>query len=189
MVKYAISVLALLLALALRSGAEQSPVQHVLMQMPLLVLAGALLSPTPAVLWDWALPVFLVALTVGLFWMLPRNVDWALTGAGEFAKFISLPLLLGLPLRMSWPALGPMLRGFVQANVLSMLGVLGFLYIHAPIRICNSYLISAQQDLGVAFLVVAAGLTCLWAFPVLFGSPRRRFPTSRSFAEAKGANS
>lgn len=181
--------LVVLTALALRWGAAESPIQHVLIQMPLLVLAGALLVWNLNVRPDRALPLFLIALTAFLFWMLPRNVDWALTGPGEAAKLVGLPLLLGIPLRLSWPALGPMLRGFVQANALSMLGVLGFLYIHAPIRICNSYLVSAQKDLGIAFLFVAAGLTCLWAFPVLFGSPDRASPPCRSFAEAKVTNS
>ncbi|MDC0657365.1 hypothetical protein N6L27_05095 [Leisingera sp. SS27] len=169
------TVLALLAAaeaIALRQAAEASPIQHVLVQMPLLVLAGVLIS------WDmrgrrvWAVPLLLTALTAFLFWMLPRSVDWALTPAGETAKYLSLPLLLGVPLRLSWPWLAPVLRGFLKANALSMLGVLGFLYTHAPLRICNSYLVSAQQDLGFAFLQLAVVLACIWAVPVLFGHPR-----------------
>lgn len=169
-----VPLLALAEAVALRGGAVESPIQHVLLQMPLLVLAGVLLGWDLRVRRELALPLLFAALTVFLFWMLPRNVDWALTPAGELAKYILLPLLLGLPLRLSWPWLGPILRGFLKANVLSMLGVLGFLYTHAPVRICNSYLVSAQRDLGVAFLYLAAALACLWAIPVLFGHPRRQ---------------
>ncbi|WP_291729743.1 hypothetical protein [Leisingera sp. F5] len=168
----ALALLATAEAVALQGAAAGSPIQHVLVQMPLLVLAGFLLGWDLHCRRDWAGPLLLTALTVFLFWMLPRNVDWALTPAGELAKYLSLPLLLGVPLRLSWPWLGPVLRGFLKANALSMLGVLGFLYTHAPVRICNSYLVSAQQDLGFAFLYLAAGLACLWAVPVLFGHPR-----------------
>jgi len=167
-----LAVLALAEAVALRSAAIESPVQHVLVQMPLLVLAGAAAAWNLQVRRSRALPLLLMALTAFLFWMLPRYVDWALAPVGEAAKYLSLPLLLGAPLRLSWPWLGPILRGFLKANALSMLGVLGFLYTHAPVRICNSYLVSAQQDLGFAFLYLAAALACLWAIPVLFGHPR-----------------
>lgn len=167
-----LTLLAIAEAIALRGGTIESPIQHVLVQMPLLVLAGIVAVHDLKVRQDWTIPLLLLALTTFLFWMLPRNVDWALTPAGELAKYISLPLLLGLPLRLCWPQLGPILRGFLKANALSMLGVLGFLYTHAPIRICNSYLVSAQQDLGFAFLYLAAVLACIWAFPVLFGYPR-----------------
>ncbi|EBA17369.1 hypothetical protein RSK20926_06522 [Roseobacter sp. SK209-2-6] len=167
-----LTVLAITEAVALRVGTIESPIQHVLVQMPLLVLAGIVAAHDLRVRQDWAIPLLLLALTTFLFWMLPRNVDWALTPAGELSKYISLPLLLGLPLRLCWPWLGPILRGFLKANALSMLGVLGFLYTHAPIRICNSYLVSAQQNLGFAFLYLAAVLACIWAFPVLFGYPR-----------------
>lgn len=167
-----LALLAFAEAVALREAAVASPVQHVLVQMPLLVLAGFMAAWELKAPRGWAVPLLLAALTVFLFWMLPRNVDWALSPAGEAAKYITLPLLLGLPLRFSWPLLGPVLRGFLKANALSMLGVLGFLYTHAPVRICNFYLVSAQKDLGFAFLYLAAGLACLWAVPVLFGHPR-----------------
>lgn len=167
-----LALLAIAEAIALRDAAAESPVQHVLVQMPLLVLAGGVGAGGLAIKREWAKPLLLVALTVFLFWMLPRNVDWALTPAGELAKYITLPLMLGGPLRLFWPKIGPILRGFLKANALSMLGVLGFLYTHAPIRICNSYLVSAQQDLGFAFLYLAAALACIWALPILFGPPR-----------------
>lgn len=169
-----LALLAVAEAVALRDAAAASPIQHVLVQMPLLVLAGVLPAWDLCVRRKWAVPLLLTALTAFLFWMLPRNVDWALTPAGEAAKFLSLPLLLGVPLRLSWHWLGPVLRGFLKANALSMLGVLGFLYTHAPVRICNSYLVSAQQELGFAFLYLAAALACLWAIPVLFGHPGYR---------------
>ena len=178
-----------LLALTLRWAVDESPIQHVLIQMPLLVLAGVALAWNLKVGRHRALPLFILAFSVFLFWMQPRSVDWALTGTGEVAKFVTLPLLLGVPLRLSWPLLGPLLRGFLQANALSMLGVLGFLYIHAPIRICNSYLVSDQQNLGVGFLITPAGLTCLWGFPVLFGGTEQDASPPWLFLSAKDLKS
>lgn len=165
---FALALLSLTEAVALRDAVAEDPVLHVLLQMPLLALAGVLAVWSLPPIRSHAVSLFLVALTCGLFWMLPRNVDWALTPVGEVAKYVTLPLLLGAPLRLSWPRLVPLLRGFVQANLLSMLGLLGFLYIHAPIRICNAYLVTAQQDLGFAFLYVAGGLACLWTVPLFF---------------------
>lgn len=41
------------------------------------------------------------------FWMMPRTMDEALTNYGmEVFKFMSLPLLAGVPLRDSWKKLG-----------------------------------------------------------------------------------
>jgi hypothetical protein len=53
-----------------------------------------------------------------------------------------------------------------------MLGVLAFLYIHAPVRICNSYLVADQERLGFAFLMTAIGLAIAWAIPLFTPPPR-----------------
>ena len=163
-------------AVALRDSIDSDPVVHVLVQMPLLVLSGYVAAGFWRINPAHVLSVFLIALTGFIFWMLPRSVDFAATsGIGEIVKYVTLPVLVGMPLRLSWQHLHPMVRGFFKANCLSMLGVLGYLYLHAPIRICNSYLVSAQERLGFGFLYLCAGLCVLWAWPVLFG--RIPFPT------------
>ena len=91
----------------------------------------------------------------------------------DLGKFLSVSLLVGAPLGMAWSRLHPLLRGFVKAQSVSMLGVLGFLYTHAPVRICNSYLVSDQERLGVGFLLVAGGLAACWSLPLLTGGPPR----------------
>lgn len=164
MIRWAPSLAAAAVAYAVQPFVATDPVLHVLVQMPACVLVGALLplgrASLPA---HWTGPLLVLVLTTLLIWMLPRSVDAALLRwSGHFAKFLTLPLLLGLPLRLVWPQLGPVLRGFLKAQALSMLLLLGFVYTHAPLRLCNSYLVDDQQRLGVGFALAALGLALIW---------------------------
>lgn len=161
-----------------RHGLEADPVLHVLVQLPLLALSGALMvrglgadrfRPSPPV----SNALILVAVFAILFWMLPRYIDEALVDPlVALAKFLSLPVLVGVPLAIAWSGGHPFLRGFLKANALSMLGILAFLYTHAPVRICNSYLIADQERLGAGFLLAAFALAVVWAIPLFL--PRSR---------------
>ena len=51
---------------------------------------------------------------------------------------------------------------FIKAQSVSMLLLLAFVYTHAPLRICNSYLVDDQQRLGIGFAFVAIGLALIW---------------------------
>lgn len=148
---------------------------QMLVQMPLLAAAGylfgrgALRGRNPR--WnDDGLPGLIVAVSVGLVWMLPRSMDAALASwPAELAKLASLPLLVGIPLAASWHRAHPIARGFVLANLLSKLAVLGWLYAVAPVRVCNYYLAS-DQPIAAAGLFAATALLGLWlAGRFLFG--------------------
>ena len=94
--------------------------------------------------------------------MVPRALDLTLASpAMEATKFITLPLLVGAPLALSWRPLGGLGQGFVLANVLPMWAVVGWLYAVSPVRVCNFYLVDQQVAAGVGLLVaaVAVGLT------------------------------
>jgi hypothetical protein len=52
-----------------------------------------------------------------------------------------------------------------------MLGILAFLYTHAPTRLCNVYLLDDQRLLGERFLYLALALAVIWALP-LFSAER-----------------
>lgn len=161
---------------ALRTELERDPVLHVLVQLPALALAGWLIGTVlrerPRLVSridESGIPSLLIALFTGVFWMLPRSLDAALDDvAMEAFKFVSLPLMLGMPLALSWPKIHPLVRAFLKANAVSMLGVLAFLYTHAPVRICNNYLVSDQERLGIGFLVVAVALSVAWCLPLFF---------------------
>ncbi|WP_298920983.1 hypothetical protein [uncultured Roseobacter sp.] len=172
MIRFLISLTLFALAIMAQAWVAGDPVMHVLVQMPLLAAAGYLL-PHRLTLPRAAIgPVLILALVTCVVWMLPRSVDAALSEMSwHLAKFVTLPLGFGLALSLTWPAIGPVLRGFIKAQVISMLLLLGFLYTHAPIRICNSYLVDDQDRLGLGFVTVALGLTLWWIIPAFLGKP------------------
>jgi len=176
----------LFLSLALFGGCvffrhvlERDPVTHVLVLLPGLAVAGWLMARSLGA--EQVRPrepnanalTLLSAFSI-LFWMLPRYIDASLTTPStEAAKLVSIPICVGAVLALSWNATHPFLRGFLKANALSMLGVLAFLYTHAPVRICNSYLVSDQERLGYGFLFVALALSVIWALPLFFPADSR----------------
>lgn len=173
----AVSLILFVGCLLLRQRLEADPVTHMLVLLPALALAGGLLLLATdlrsfRLSAATASALVLVSLFSGLFWMLPRYIDASLTDPlVELVKFVSLPTLVGVSLTLAWRQVHPFLRGFLKANAISMLGVLGFLYIHAPVRICNSYLVSDQERLGYGFLFAAAGVSLAWALPLFFPLP------------------
>jgi len=161
-----------------RLALETRLTTHVLIELLGLAVAGYLIGIglRPALapgLQSWnrfGLSGLAMAICCGAVWMLPRWLDASLESSiVETAKFASLPLLLGLPLALSWPELGAIMRGFVKTNFLSMLLFFAWLYIASPVRLCNSYLIDDQTMLGVSFIAVAGLLSLLWAVPLFIG--------------------
>ena len=152
---------------AARASLEQVMVAHMLVQIPLLVVIGALgAAALPESLgarvaaWNrGGVSGTLLAIIVSSWWMVPRALDWALASpAMEAAKFVTLPLFVGAPLALSWRSLGSMGRGFVIANVLPMWAVVGWAYAAAPVRVCNYYLVDQQVTAGVGLVSVSIAL-------------------------------
>ena len=150
---------------------ESNMATHMLVQLPLLALGGVLLASagrarvrrTVEPYNQYGLSGMLVVLFASSYWMLPRALDAALDRpAMELVKFVSLPLLVGAPLGVSWVRLGPVGRGFVLTNTISMIAALGWLYRQSPVRLCNYYLIDQQVVLGdcLLWVALALGLAC-----------------------------
>ena len=158
----------LVTALALpgmRGALEQVMVTHMLVQIPLLAVGGAVAAEALPVGWRSRIAAWnrggvagtMLALIVSSWWMVPRALDLALGApAMEVTKFVTLPLLVGVPLRLSWRPLGALGRGFVLANVLPMWAVVGWMYVVAPVRVCNFYLLDQQVSAGAGLLVASA---------------------------------
>lgn len=175
------AALAILFVLALppmRAWLEGSMTTHMLIQIPLLSVAGfalgrALPPSQRAALRRMAggpLPYVLIASFASSYWMLPRALDAALVDPlAAIAKFASLPLLVGAPLALAWERLGLIGRGFVWTNFFSMLAVLGWLYVAAPVRVCNSYLAADQQDAGWWMIRLAIALFLAWLAALFVG--------------------
>jgi len=98
---------------------------QMLVQLPLLAGVGylvGLLLPVrvAASLAKWnhsGVTGFVLASLASAYWMLPRLLDASVTEpAIAAAKFLSLPLLVGLPLAQSLPRSGFVVRGYSRSS-------------------------------------------------------------------------
>jgi hypothetical protein len=142
---------------------EGSMTLQMLVQIPLLIGIGCLLrEAVPARLaaaiarWNQhGISGLVLASLAGMFWMLPRSLDAAVSLPWmAFAKFASVPLLIGLPLGLSWPRMGFVVRGVSLLELIATFFRLGWLYLVSPIRLCNNYLLDDQQRAGHYMLVI-----------------------------------
>lgn len=164
-------VLLLILATPLvRSELESDMALHMLLQFPLLLFAGWLLARAltlhaRATIRQWnhaGITGLLLAAMVLMFWMIPRALDLVLIARTmEVWKFITLGLA-GAALQLSWRAAGMIVRGFFLGNVLPMMMVAGWLYVAAPVRLCNAYLSSDQLRTGSGLLALAMAGSLIW---------------------------
>lgn len=167
----AAGLLLCLLALpAARHWLEASMTRHMLVQFPLLALAGFGLAASlgqrqVARLNRWnghgVTGLLAAALLVALL-MIPRLLDLALVDAWvELAKFLAL-LLCGAAVRLSWQPAGLLVQGFFLGNVLPMTVVVGYLFESSPVRLCNAYLLGDQERLGQGLVWSAAAVALAW---------------------------
>lgn len=163
----------LLLAPPVRHALEATMARHMLVQIPLLAGAGWLMAgaiPHRAVAgiarWDaGGISAFLLASMTGLVWMLPRALDAAVGDpAAAAAKFVSVPLLIGMSLALGWPRMGFVVRGVLLFEAIATAFRLGWLYLVSPQRLCSNYLLGDQQQVGRLLLAIggAAGLALAW---------------------------
>lgn len=165
-------VLLILPVPAVRGAMERDMALHMLLQFPLILLGGWLLAAglperAKAGLQNWnhaGVTGLLATSLVLMFWMLPRALDMVLTSvAMELSKFLTLALA-GAALQLSWRGAGMIVRGFFLGNVLPMMMVVGWLYVEAPVRICNAYLNSDQLRAGSGLLAVSMAGCAAWLF-------------------------
>ncbi|MCR2823868.1 hypothetical protein [Lederbergia panacisoli] len=157
----------LLLIPPIKTSLESIMILHMLVQLPLLILVGwligkPLLRKYKGFFTRWnknGVPGMLMVVIITTYWMLPRILDEALSiWLIEVFKFIGLPLLVGVLLRDSWRKIQAAGKSFVFLNYISMFGLMSWLYIDSPIQICNNYLETEQQMLGLGFLVITVGM-------------------------------
>lgn len=166
------------LAPPLKHALEASMTAQMLVQIPLLVVVGLLLSHSvPARVnaalagWDQhGVSGLLLATLAAALWMLPRLLDAAVTEpAVAIAKYLSIPLLIGLPFALSWPRMGFIVRGVFLLELIATFFRMGWLYLIWPDRLCNNYLLGDQQRLG-RYMVLIGAMLLLWvAVKLLWG--------------------
>lgn len=167
-------VLTALLLPPLRPLLEARMSTHMLLQFPLLLMAGALLADAvpPGArqrLQTWnahgITGLTFAALVLALA-MVPRLLDLALVDLRVEALKCAALLLGGAALRGSWQRAGTVVQGFFLGNTLPMMAIAGWLYETAPARLCNAYRLDEQQWLGQALTWAAAGIAAVWFWRV-----------------------
>jgi len=146
---------------------ESIMVTHMLIQMPLLIVSGWLMTSYIEERFDYIVKKWnkngvagiILVIIITTYWMIPRTMDEALQiPIVELFKFISLPFLVGCPLRLSWKRLSSVWRSFIGLNYISMFAFMAWLYIDSPVQICNNYLEIEQQLLGRGFLLITVAI-------------------------------
>lgn len=174
-------LLAVLALPSTRHALEASMLGHMLVQLPLLALAGGIAIHGLAGSAGWRAAGFNTGGIAGILtatfamacWMLPRSLDAALTmPLVEAIKFASMPILIGGAFAVSWPLAHVIVRGLVWAHAVAMLLVLGWLYTASPARLCVGYRLDQQAALGWAFLGAAMALAALLATRAFVGPNR-----------------
>ncbi len=149
---------------------EASMPRHVLIQIPCLILIGYVYgnkhlknNTVLLLINEKGLAGILLCIFIGAYWMVPRALDASL--AGSFmatAKYLSLSMLVGIPLAISWEKMNVIGRAVVKIEFLTMLYRLGWLYLVSPNRLCNFYQLNEQVLLGKYFLIIATILSFYW---------------------------
>ena len=178
LVRLAALLMLVLMAPPVRHVLEASMTAQMLAQMPLLVAAGWLVSravPARALArmepWNRSgITAVILATAAAVFWMLPRSLDASTSQPlMATAKYLSVPLLIGLPFALSWRRMGFVLRGLILAELVASCFRLGWLYRISPIRLCNNYGLDDQQRLGGYLLAIGGGLLVWLAWKLLWG--------------------
>ncbi|MCC6640221.1 MAG: hypothetical protein IT386_03540 [Deltaproteobacteria bacterium] len=170
---------ALLALPPLRPLLDATMTLQMLVQIPLLTtlgwrLAGAVPRGAGDAMGRWnadGISGLVLASMAALPWMLPRALDAAVDDSWvAAAKFVSVPLLIGLPLGISWPRMGFVVRGVFFMEFVATCFRLGWIYLASPGRLCSNYLLGDQQQLGRLLLLIGASVTLLLSARLLFGS-------------------
>jgi hypothetical protein len=165
----------------LRHTLEATMTLQMLVQIPLLAVAGWWLASffsrrmTDALArWNHnGISGLLLVSFASLVWMLPRALDAAIEMPWvAVAKFTSVPLLIGMPLALSWPRAGFVVRGVFLLEAIATAFRLGWLYLASPQRLCSNYLLGDQQRLGELLMAIGAAIILFLAWKLVWGQPR-----------------
>lgn len=151
---------------------------QMLVQVPLLIAVGyGLRSAVPRCVqkafaaWNGnGIAGLLLASFTLAYWMLPRSMDQAVVNpAATAAKYLTLPLLVGLPLGLSWPRMNFVVRGVLLSELIAMFFRIGWLYLVSPVQVCSVYMLADQQRLGKCMLGIGSAILLWIAYKLMFG--------------------
>jgi hypothetical protein len=161
-------------AVICRQAFEATMARHMLLQIPMMITAGTLITfglqrTNTAALFSGlrgcdenGITGLFAFLLVTAYWMIPKALDSAAVSlVTDSAKFASL-LLVGLLLAGSLSRANTILQLFFIGNFASMTAIAGMLYQDAPRRLCNLYLIDDQMIAGTGLVTLAVAIALLW---------------------------
>lgn len=174
------AVCALALALVFRGPLTALMSTHMLVQIPLLVLAGIFAEhawharrvrsegggpASPAKAWsynEYGVPGLLLASLIGACWMLPRALDDALlvwqVAAFKYIGLVAVGVIVSASVRRS----NTVIKLFFLGNFCWMSAIVGMIYLDQPVRLCNAYLQNDQEWAGRGLIALAIVLPSLW---------------------------
>jgi hypothetical protein len=173
----AVSCAAIAVALSvppLRSVIEQSMAWHMVFQMPLLVLAGALayfaLPPrfgsgplaNLSQFNHFGLTGFMAAQVIIAYWMLPMAIDRAVVQPPFDAIKLATLFASGVLLADAFKRAPSVLQLFFIGYWVSMMCWLGIYFATTDLRLCNAYSLQSQAATGWGLLVLGLLLGVVW---------------------------
>ncbi|MFA7436675.1 hypothetical protein [Castellaniella sp.] len=174
----ALAALSLALATGLHGPLTALMSLHMLVQVPLLILAGVFAQQAWHVArtgrsevdpgstgWsvnEYGLPGLLLVSLVAAGWMIPKALDDALLGgAVTWFKYLGLPVC-GWILRASVRRANIIIKVFFLGNFCWMSAIVGMVYLDQPVRLCNAYLQDDQEWSGRGLIALAILWPLAW---------------------------
>jgi len=162
--------------LSSRSWLEADMARHMLIEFPLLLIAGlatakALPERAVALIMRFnqlGLAGFTFVSLTAAYWMIPVALDQALLSAPAAAAKYTSFLAAGMLLPFSFQAAPLAMQAFFVGNWVWMTATVGLLYQNTPQQLCVNYLFGTQLAAGeglVAAAIAIAALWCVYAVP------------------------
>ncbi|WP_317204485.1 DUF1404 family protein [Janthinobacterium sp.] len=157
-----------------RPWLEASMARHMLLELPLLFLAGWLAAHAGVgaarrrQLRAYRPALLLAALLISGVWMLPLALDYAMTMPAAHGVKVLGMLAAGFLAGVAWRDAGAVMQGFFMVNWAWMTITAGLLYQDAPRQLCSVYLSDQQSTAGSGLVALAATLLCIWLLEAVF---------------------
>lgn len=113
-------------------------------------------------------PVFLAALLITAFWMLPVALDLAVLDARfGIVKVVSM-VIAGVVIGASWRSAGLIVQTFFVLNWVWMTLTIGLLYQDSPRQLCSVYLSDQQAVAGVGMVALSLAVLIAWLWKAFY---------------------
>jgi len=143
-------------------------VRHMLLQMPLLVVAGVWLlqvgvkrnkrfNLTARIIDPYGASALVLGTGWMLFWMIPLHLDLAtIDPLFRVLKVVSVPLGIGLCFGWVFSKANLLVKMVIGFELWASVTRLGWIFVESPEQLCSSYLIGEQQQVGTVLLLISA---------------------------------